>query len=240
MENKSAQVNRIVQCAESLESGNINICEFVSFLGKKNSSVLCIPDDKIQIITQAITRIEADNCSKGEKGALLEKITRAIFDNTIFSCVRNCRTSTNEIDLYVQWTEIARLTHLQIAFPYFGDSFLCECKNYGEPVGVTYVGKFCSLLLCSNVSLGVMISWNGVTGRGKWDASKGLIKKFALKENRYIVVLDKNDLKQLSRKETNIFSLIGNKVQALKLDIDYSIYLKSHPAESEFARSGEK
>ena len=44
MENKSAQVNRIVQCAESLESGNINICEFVSFLGKKNSSVLCIPD----------------------------------------------------------------------------------------------------------------------------------------------------------------------------------------------------
>ena len=85
-----------------------------------------------------------------------------------------------------------------------------------------------------------MISWNGVTGRGKWDASKGLIKKFALKENRYIVVLDKNDLKQLSRKETNIFSLIGNKVQALKLDIDYSTYLKSHPAESEFARNGEK
>ena len=64
MENKSAQVNRIVQCAESLESGNINIYEFVSFLGEKNSSVLCIPDDKIQIITQAITRIEAGNCSK--------------------------------------------------------------------------------------------------------------------------------------------------------------------------------
>lgn len=36
MENKSAQVNRIVQCAESLESGNINIVLVLQFRTHEN------------------------------------------------------------------------------------------------------------------------------------------------------------------------------------------------------------
>lgn len=57
----------------------------------------------------------------------------------------------------------------------------------------------------------------------------------------YMIATTIDDAKPLYINENrDIFSLIGNKVQALKLDIDYSTYLKSHPAESEFARSGEK
>ena len=41
-----------------------------------------------------------------------------------------------------------------------------------------------------------MISWDGVTGRSKWNDSQGLIKKFALIAKKYIIVLEKTDLKQ--------------------------------------------
>lgn len=157
---------------------------------------------------------------------LFEKSVSVFFD-----VYRNCRNSTNEIDLLIRWTENARMAQIHSAFPCFGESFLCECKNYGRRVSVTYVGKFCHLMNCTNTSLGVMVSWEGITSRGAWSDSSGLIKKIALKENRYIVVLDKNDFERIYRKEASIFSIVNDKYLALKHEIDYSKYILKHEAE---------
>ena len=35
------------------------------------------------------------------------------------------------------------------------DTFLGECKNYDKAVSVTYIGKFCSLLLTTNIKIGI-------------------------------------------------------------------------------------
>ena len=80
-----------------------------------------------------------------------------------------------------------------------------------------------------------MISWDGVTGRSKWSDSKGLIKKIALREKRYIVVLDKYDLKKICEKENNIFSLIYDKYTALKNEIDYDKYILKHEVEDNWS-----
>ncbi len=76
-----------------------------------------------------------------------------------------------------------------------------------------------------------MVSWDGVSGRTKWNDSKGLIKKIALHESKYIIVIDKNDLKQICDRKKNLFSLIYDKYVALKEEIDYETYIVKHEAE---------
>ena len=161
-------------------------------------------------------------------------MTSILFEKSVenlFDVYRNCRTSTNEIDLLIRWTENARLSGINNAFPCFGESFLAECKNYDGSVSVTFVGKFCSLMSVANTNFGIMVSWDGVSGRTKWNDSKGLIKKIALHESKYIIVIDKNDLKQICDRKKNLFSLIYDKYVALKEEIDYETYIVKHEAE---------
>ena len=122
-------------------------------------------------------------------------------------------------------------------FSCFGDSFICECKNYSSAVSVTYVGKFFSLLRLARVQLGIMIAWEGVTGRNRWSDAEGLIRKIALSEHIFIVTVDQNDLQRIFEQQTNIFSLINDKYHALQHDIDYSKYIQRHPAEDELFKS---
>ena len=82
----------------------------------------------------------------------------------------------------------------------------------------------------TNTNFGIMVSWDGVSGRTKWNDSKGLIKKIALHESKYIIVIDKNDLKQICDRKKNLFSLIYDKYVALKEEIDYETYIVKHEA----------
>lgn len=87
----------------------------------------------------------------------------------------------------------------------------------------------------SNVKLGIMIAWEGVSGgSSSWNYGTGLIKKIALKKDIYILVIDKDDLKKIYNGKTNIFSLIYEKHKALQYNIDYSKYICKHNAEKHF------
>lgn len=84
-----------------------------------------------------------------------------------------------------------------------------------------------------------MISWEGITGRNKWSDSQGLIKKIALREKRYIIVLDKDDLEKIYKKEESVFSVIYDKYIALKNEIDYRQYIDRHEAEDMIIEKGQ-
>lgn len=212
--------------------------QLISILGKKNSSVLNLSQEN-QIRFQYLYDEILNGCQKTEiKGKNLEELTSLLFSNptsSFFECRRNCRTSSNEIDLLLTWNENARLNNISAAFPCFGDTFLCECKNYDRKVNVTYVGKFYSLLSLMNAKLGILIAWDGITGRGAWDSAKGFTKKAALKTGIFIIVIDKNDLKEIYDGKRHIYSLIHDKYIALQNDIDFSKYVSKHPAEREFS-----
>lgn len=79
-----------------------------------------------------------------------------------------------------------------------------------------------------------MIAWDGITERSKWTDASGLIRKIALKDDTYIIIIEKNDLQAIYEKKTNIFSILHNKFYALQNEIDYSAYIQPHELESAF------
>lgn len=225
---------KIENIGQLLNQAGYTLADLIRESSRTNSKLLMMTDENRDKCIEIYDIIKNGSLSSGTKGKKLEELTYILFNKSVenvFDVYRNCKTSTNEIDLMIRWTENARLAGINSAFPCFGESFLCECKNYKGPVDVTYVGKFGHLMTISNVDFGIMVSWKGISGKTKWDAAKGLIKKFALHENKYIVVIDKDDIFEICEKKKSIFSLIYDKYMALKLEIDYSTYLKKHGAE---------
>lgn len=228
----------IIQQAEEYLNGiGLNVFQLINALGKSKSKAfnLC-QEDKIKF-KQIFEEIDNGCQDTGEKGKKLEELTSILFNSqnrSFFECKRNIRTSSNEIDLFLSWSEEARINQINNVFTYFGDYFLCECKNYDGKVSVTYAGKFFSLLSLANAKLGILIAWEGITGRGKWDSANGLIRKIALKEGVLIIPIDKHDLKKIYDDETNIYSLVNEKCEALLNDIDYSKFVSKHMAEDEY------
>ncbi len=212
--------------------------QLISILGKNNSSVLNLSQEDYIRFRQLYDEISYRCLDTETKGKKLEELISLLFSNpsrSFFECRRNCRTSSNEIDLLLTWNENARLNNISAAFPCFGETFLCECKNYDGKVDVTYIGKFYSLLSMANAKLGVLIAWDGITGRGNWDSAKGLIKKIALKDGIFIIAVDKEDLKEIYDGKRHIYSLIYDKHTALCNDIDFRKYISKHSAEAYFS-----
>ena len=225
----------------AVSQSGYTLAEFIRESGRRNSTLLMMSDECIKEYQNLYMDIDNGGLSKREKGKKLEELAELLFKRSIENVLdvyKNCRTSTNEIDLLVRWTENAQSAGLNTSFPFTGEIFLCECKNYEGAVSVTYVGKFSSLMSVTESNFGVMISWDGVTGRGKWADSNGLIKKIALREKRYIVVLDKIDVRERYEKIKSLFSLLYDKYIALKTETDYDKYIQKHEAERSLMGEG--
>lgn len=112
------------------------------------------------------------------KGEALENLVSYLLtiSGNIFNVDRNLRTSTNEIDQIVTLTPQGKVLLTYHLIDPKLDTFLGECKNYDKAVSVTYIGKFCSLLLTNNIKIGILFSYYGTSGTG-WSNGAGLIKK---------------------------------------------------------------
>ena len=224
----------ILEVNNLLAKKGLTLATYVQVLGKQNSTILNLSKENQVKFNQLYDEVFYNKFAKKEKGQKLEELISILFCNSsgsFFDCKRNCRTSSNEIDLFLTWNEKARITGINSAFPCFGDSFLCECKNYQGKVGVTYIGKFYSLLSLANAKLGIIVAWDGITGKGMWDASKGLIKKIALKDGIFIIDINQHDLIKIYDCKCNVYSLILDKYTSLQNDIDFTKYVSRHPVE---------
>ena len=233
-----ANESDIVKKSEAfLNDIGMTATEWLLTMGKYKSHILQLDDTSYKKFAELYEKIINKNFKQSDKGKLLEDISTLVLYQGyagIFECRRNLRTSSNEIDLQLCWTENARLAGIDRAFPFLGDSFLCECKNYQKSVDVTYVGKFFSLLHVARCKIGIMIAWNGITGRSKWSDASGLIRKIALRDNIYIIPIERNDFKAIYEQKANIFSIIHDKYIALQNEIDYSVYVQHHELEKDF------
>ena len=211
-----------------LTEAGYNICEFISVIGRRNSSLFNINSDTYKNFSKLYEQLEQEDYTLCSKGKLLERLVFCLFEEgykSLFTVKSNCRTNTNEIDIFLLWTEQAINSGLPEKYPFLGNSIICECKNYEAPVSVTYVGKFASVLRSSNAKTGIMFAWEGITGKDNWKDAQGFIRKFALGEKIFILIIDKNDLKRIYDRETNIFYILYLKHEALKNDIDYEKYI---------------
>lgn len=170
------------------------------------------------------------------KGEALEKLVSYLLkvSGGIFCVDQNLYTSTNEIDQLVSLTQKGKiLLGYHLLNPKL-ERFLGECKNYDRSVSVTYIGKFCSLLLTNNIKLGILFSYHGVSGTG-WNNGVGLIKKFYLHkekiEDRYCIInFSVKEFEEIL-KGKNLLQIIDEQLCSLQLDTDYSKYISIHPAE---------
>lgn len=171
------------------------------------------------------------------KGDVLEGLVTYLFQISggIFKVDRNLHTSTNEIDHIITLTSSGKTLLKHGLINSNLSMFLGECKNYHKSVSVTYVGKFCSLLLTNNIKLGILFSYHGVSG-SNWSHGTGLIKKFYLHKEKVderfcIIDFSINDFNSILDGK-NLLQIIEEKIMSLQLDTDYVEYLSRHPAES--------
>lgn len=165
-----------------------------------------------------------------QKGDALEKLVNYLLQISggIFKYEKNVKTGTNEIDQIITLSPKGKLLcSYGIINPKLS-KFLGECKNYNKRIDVTYVGKFCSLLLTNNIKLGILFSYYGVSGSG-WKDACGLIRKFYLhKENineRFCIIdFNLNDFESILD-GNNLLQIIEDKLNTLQYDTDYTRYL---------------
>lgn len=98
------------------------------------------------------------------KGDRLEQLVEFIIKKSyFFEVYKNVHTETNEIDEVIVLSARGKqaLQSFGISrelIPIKDNLFLGECKNYASDLGVTYVGKFYSLMTVSNVSMGIIFT----------------------------------------------------------------------------------
>lgn len=173
---------------------------------------------------------------KNLKGKALEKLVTYLLkiSGGIFEVYEDIRTGTNQIDQFVKLNLTGKALKEILPFG-LQNSFIVECKNHKTSAGVEYIGKFCSLMLTTNIKLGLFFTCNGISGDNLWDDAQGLIRKFYLSKEKederyHIIDFNMNDFEKILSGE-NLLSLVEKKIDGLKLDTSYEKFLSKHPIE---------
>lgn len=126
---------------------------------------------------------DKDSETTKEKGDRLEKLVSFLIRKSyFFEVYQNVHTGTNEIDEVIILSETGRQAlhtfHISRDILEINtDIALGECKNYNSTLGVTYVGKFYSLLMSTDISFGIIFTQKGLTGQeDEFRDAYGLVK----------------------------------------------------------------
>lgn len=131
------------------------------------------------------------------RGNLLEELIKQITIKTKhFELFENITNDTNEYDIIIKTSDLARKYAYNALPKIIFQPIICECKNYQSTIDVTWVGKFYSLLSISNIKVGIIFSYEGVTGQAEndWSDAWGLIRKIYLKDEIAIISISKKEL----------------------------------------------
>ena len=179
-----------------------------------------------------------------EKGDRLEKLVEFIIRKTyFFEIYKNVHTETNEIDEVIILSErgkqaIQSLNLARDLIPINQDLFLGECKNYESNLGVTYVGKFYSLLSVTNIPFGVMFTQKGLTGDAEgYKDAYGLTKVLRMVEvskgkDFFILTFTIEDYEKMLDGYT-FFDIVKAKKLEMQLASDYTTFLKDNKHQAE-------
>lgn len=113
-----------------------------------------------------------------------------------------------------------------------------ECKNYNSTLGVTYVGKFYSLLMSTDISFGIIFTQKGLTGQeDEFRDAYGLVKvlriieKYRNKRDLVILTFMLEDYEKIAEGQS-FFELIKAKKLELRLASDFERFLNDYQHDS--------
>lgn len=194
-------------------------------------------------INEIKSKLSNNTLSPYEKGKLyedyIEKILKLNEKDLEFS--KNVNTSDNEIDFCLNLTYDAKLKRSKEIIPtYIPDHFIFECKNYNEKLPITFVNKFYSILIAKPYKLGILFSYNGITGEENkgWYQGAGFVKKVNLlalhnqslscietkkcplrDRYPYLCYISKDKFEKLESKNYNLFEWIDKLIDETKTDV---------------------
>lgn len=152
------------------------------------------------------------------RGDLFEELTKQITIKTnLFDLFDNITSDTNEYDIVIKLSDFAKITLKNIIPDIFHQPIICECKNHQQPVNVTWIGKLYMLLAMSQIKVGIIFSYEGITGEKEksWTDAWGLIRKIYLKDEIAIIDISKIEIKRIIDGE-NFCDIVEEKYLELK------------------------
>lgn len=232
MDEKTKQIEDILT---QMNSEGLSIPDLLEHQLLKDRSFLDMTNETKTKFASCLDQLTGTFPCTKSKGDILEDLACCLMYSgpNLLSVYRNCRTSTNEIDLLLRMTPKGHsILPKQYGFLNAQDCLLCECKNYSGKLGVTYIGKFYSLLKLSGCKIGILFTVYGLTGRSKWLDGIGLVKKIALKDSIYILAFSTNDYIMINTGQKLFWDLLEEKYMSLQHDIDISQFVEHHESEA--------
>lgn len=186
---------------------------------------------------------DKDNETTKAKGDKLEKLVEFIIEKSYFyNIYKNIHTETNEIDEIITLSEQGKqaLSTFGLSkdlLPTQHEVFIGECKNYKTSLGVTYVGKFYSLLVATDTTFGLIFTQNGLSGstEGFKDAHGltkilRLVEKYEHSRELYILTFTTDDYHLLLEGHT-FYELIRAKKLEVQMASNYHNFLQENAHE---------
>lgn len=175
-----------------------------------------------------------------DKGDRLENLVSFLIQKSFFfEIYRNVHTGTNEIDEVIILSEKGKqaLYEFNLArniLEIDSDIALGECKNYFTTLNVTYVGKFYSLMVSTDVPFGIIFTQKGLTGNeNEFHDAYGLtkvlriIEKYQNNRDMFILTFTLEDYEKIEQ-GASFFDLIKAKKIALRLSSEYDNFLRDY------------
>ena len=165
-------------------------------------------EEYADLLYSAYTSFEAN-----EKGDALEDVAEFLFEGMKDVTVRdrNLRTQSREIDLVLEHTESRKSL-----FSYYSRFILVECKNRSQSMSVGEVDKFMGNLRDTGADLGIIISWNGISGEDSDTDAMRATK--AQKESFEIITLSSRDLYRILDGKS-LYEIIDDRLYAHQFDL---------------------
>ena len=101
----------------------------------------------------------------------------------------------------------------------FGRYFVCECKDWQAPAGITEFAKFCRVLDSVKAKFGILFSKRGISGKGSGDDATREQMKVFQDRGIIIVVVDEADLQEIAN-GTNLVAVLRSRYENVRLDLE--------------------
>ncbi|HTS48293.1 MAG TPA: hypothetical protein VMH05_10145 [Bryobacteraceae bacterium] len=138
----------------------------------------------------------------------------------LLSIMPGCRVYRRKRSHATDYDLVCAMEGVQLDFRgEFGRYFVCECKDWREPAGITEFAKFCRVLDSVKARFGILFSKHGISGKKSGDdAAREQLKVFQ-DRGVVIVVIDETDLREIASGR-NLIPLLRARYESVRLDLE--------------------
>lgn len=107
--NMADQEKAVSDAVQILQDNDVDLKTFIHLVGMQNAAVMQMRDEDQQEFCKWFDTIDSSRSDRKHKGKNLETLADILFRKAgkgLFTTRHNIRTSSNEIDLPVSWTEL--------------------------------------------------------------------------------------------------------------------------------------